>query len=232
MALVADEGSGAGGLVRLADLIAEARGEAASSLLLDNGDLLQGGALGDHLAATGGFGPDNPHPMIAAMNALGYDAAALGNHDLDYGVAFLQKALSAAAFPVLCANLFRGEGGTLLPGHRVLEREFTDDAGRAQPLRIGLVGVLPPQVTGWNHRHLAGRFTAGDCVAAVREAVPRLRRDGADLIVTLVHGGISARSASRQENAAAEIARLDGVDAVIAGHQHRLFPGPDFAGPD
>lgn len=217
------------GLARTASLVAEARREVPESLLFDNGDFLNGSPLADAEGAR----PDRPHPMVAAMNALGYDAAALGNHEFDQGLDSLARALEGAAFPVTCANL-TGPAGAPLPGIApwlVLPRRIRDAAGRAHPLGVGVVGVLPPQVLRWDGRHLAGRACARDMVGAVRAALPALRRAGADIVVVLAHSGIGpAAPAPAMENAATAIAGLDGVDAVVAGHSHLTFPGPGWSG--
>jgi 2',3'-cyclic-nucleotide 2'-phosphodiesterase / 3'-nucleotidase len=91
------------GLSRIAGVIAAMRRGAANTLLFDNGDFLQGSALGD-LIARDGLAEGDVHPMIAAMNALRYDAGTLGNHEFSHGLPFLMRALRDAAFPVVSAN--------------------------------------------------------------------------------------------------------------------------------
>ena len=95
-----------------------------ASLLLDNGDSLTGGLLSDLLAArfcllAPPARGDSPwrHPMVAAMNTLGYDAATIGNHEFDHGLPFLRSALSEAEFPVVSANILNGDGAPS-PGAR------------------------------------------------------------------------------------------------------------------
>lgn len=224
------------GLISAAGRIARLRRTEPNALLLDNGDFLQGTAVGDAIADSHPPRADQPHPMIEAMNLLGYDAVALGNHDFDYGLEFLGAALAGAQFPALCANLVRTDGGPpLFGGWTVLERRVTDDAGKSWPLRIGLVGVLPPQVEAWGSAHLQGRAKAQGMAETVRRLVPRMIASGAEVVVALCHTGIGTAkggTAPEAENAALALAAVPGVDAVIAGHTHQLFPGPDFpAGP-
>ncbi|WP_161555941.1 metallophosphoesterase [Mangrovicoccus ximenensis] len=151
----------AAGLTRLATLIRAARAEAANCLLFDNGDTLQGTALGDWAAA--GEGGGAPHPMIDALNRLGVDAAVPGNHDFNYGLPFLQAAAAAAAYPLVCANVATRQGTapqedeTLLPPWTLLERDLADSTGRIRRLRIGVTGAVPPQIMDWDRRILAGR---------------------------------------------------------------------------
>lgn len=219
------------GLDRLARLIATARAEVPGAVLCDCGDFLQGTPLCD-LAALPDTGPDAPgsaHPVIAAMNLLRYDAVALGNHEFDYGMAVLRAALEQARFPVTCANLrsTRGDPPLGLPWVMVT-RDLRDQAGRRARLRIGLFGLAPPLIAVWSRDQVAGQITLQDPLTTARQIVSDLRAAGADVIVALNHTGI-ARGRGAAENTALTVAALPGVDAVLCGHQHRLFPGPDFA---
>lgn len=220
------------GLASVADHIARLRAAAPNALLLDNGDFLQGSALGDALAEAHPPQADRPHPMIQAMNLLGYDAVALGNHDFDFGLGFLDAALAGARFPLLCANLHRSDGPAPFAGWAVLDRQVRDDQGRLWPIRLGVAGFLPPQVTVWNEAHLDGRARAQGIVEAARQILPRMIAAGAEVVIALCHSGIGSADGGMDpmaEDAALALAALPGVDAVIAGHTHQLFPGPDVA---
>ena len=220
------------GLCTAADLIDAARSEVRNALLFDNGDFLQGTPMGDHIAHDRGMRAGDPHPMIAAMNTLGYDAITLGNHEFNYGLDFLMKALGGAAFPVVSANLLRAGGeGTLVPPYALLDRVLLDEGGRAHPIRLGVIGLAPPQIVDWDRHILAGRLEALDMVAAARRWLPEMRGAGADLILALAHTGIgAAQHTEGMENAAIPLARLEGLDALMTGHSHLLFPSPGFAG--
>jgi 2',3'-cyclic-nucleotide 2'-phosphodiesterase/3'-nucleotidase len=120
------------GLARTASIIEAIRAEAGNSLLLDNGDVIQGNPLGDYIAYEKGLDSE-PHPIIAAMNTLGYEIGTLGNHEFNYGLEFLDKALSAANFPFVSANLVRGElaadplsDTTYIEPYRIVEKEITE----------------------------------------------------------------------------------------------------------
>jgi len=220
---LADQPSPDRGLARLATLIARARAQVRDCLLLDNGDFLQGSPLCDLLAANGTGGA--PHPMIAAMNALRYDAATLGNHEFSHGLPFLTDALQHAGFPVVSANIFtHPDARSFVPPFAILTREVLLD-GRPCPLRIGIIGFAPPQMVTWDHQHLAGLITTEDIVTAATRTLPLLRAAGADLVIALCHSGIGARLPSPgMENASTAIAALPGVDVVVAGHTHETFP--------
>lgn len=216
------------GLATLAALIEQARAECPNTLLLDNGDTLQGAPLAD--AALSELMPrGDPHPMIAAMNALGYDAATLGNHDFDFGLDALDRALAAARYPLVLANALRIDAGgwPVLP-HVILERMVIDETGALLPLRIGITGATPPQVMRWARSHLDGRLQVGDILPAVTREVAVLRAKGVDLVIVLAHSGLgNDEDPAEGENVGRLLARLDGVDAVVAGHTHRLFPRPE-----
>ena len=227
------------GLARTAARIAEVRAEAANALLLDNGDLIQGNPMGDYMAYEKGLDGGVVHPMIAAMNVLGFDASTLGNHEFNYGLDYLLAAIDDADFPVVSANVARVPLGAdptgddmLVPPYAVLEREVTTGDGTAHPIRIGVIGFVPPQIMTWDKRHLEGLVDTRDIVEAARAWVPRLRDEGVDLVVALSHSGIEAPYAPGMENASLYVAEVEGVDVVMTGHHHRLFPGEDYAGID
>lgn len=211
------------GLARTATLIETRRAEAGACLLLDNGDFLQGGPMGD-LAARRAPLLGGVHPAIAAMNALGYDAAALGNHDFNFGLPFLRRTVGRARFPVLAANLAvtRGSG---FASSCVIDRRLSDAKGTVWPLRIGVIGFLPPQTDEWD-QDLRPLMRSGDIVETAHALIPGLR-DQVDLVVALAHSGFGpATPSARMEHAAHALATIEGIDVVIAGHTHEVFPGP------
>ena len=224
-------------LSHVARQIEIARREVPNCLLLDNGDFLQGNPLADYVAAA----PRRrrPHPVITAFNTLGYDAATLGNHEFDYGLGFLQHSLKAARFPVVSANITTRLGTgpardiTLVQPYAILRRMMTDEEGRQHRLRIGVIGFAPPQIEIWDRDHLDGKIRMRDILSAARAWLPRMRAEGADVIIALAHSGIGpAHAEAGMENAATALAALPEIDAVIAGHSHLAFPGPAFAATD
>ena len=223
------------GLARTATLIHQLRSEAKNSLLFDNGDLLQGNPMGDFLALGKGLKNGDTHPLMAAMNTLGFDGATLGNHDFNYGLEFLKRSLEDADFPFVLANVQISEGqgrgqNTLYPPYVILDRFVLDEAGQSQLLRVGVIGLVPPQIMQWDQRLLEGRVEARDMVKTARAYIPEMRSAGADIIVALAHTGIGQVEAfESMENATIPIAAIDGVDVVLAGHSHLEFPSDHFA---
>lgn len=223
------------GLARTAHLIERARRQVPNCLLLDNGDFLQGNPLGDFVARQRPLAPGRPHPVFAAMNALGYAAATLGNHEFNYGLDYLEEVLSGAAFPVVLANIVRKLGPEpaqdtpFLPAHTVLTRDLLCDDGETRPCRIGVIGLAPPQIVQWDRAVLHDALQAREIVATAAALVPQLRAAGAEIVVALAHTGIEAADTTDQhENAATRLAALPGIDAVVAGHTHLVFPAADF----
>jgi 2',3'-cyclic-nucleotide 2'-phosphodiesterase/3'-nucleotidase len=219
----ADRPSDTRGLSRVAGLIEIARAKAGNVLLLDNGDFLHGSPLGDFVVQAV---PRPDHPMITAMNRLGYDAATLGNHEFSHGIDLLCQSLGAAQFPVVSANLrHHGEERFFLPPYAILDRKMADTSGTPHPLRIGVIGFLPPQTVIWERAHLQGRLEAQDIVNTAKALVPELRAQGVDLVIALSHSGIGTGDDSGgDENASLALAAVEGIDAVIAGHTHEVFP--------
>lgn len=220
------------GLAKTATLIRAAREEVPNSLLFDNGDLIQGSPLGDYKATIDPLEEGETHPVYQAMNLLGYDAANIGNHEFNYGLEFLETALAGADFPYVNANVYR-PGGTenYFEPYVMLERSFTDAAGETHTLSVGVIGFVPPQIMTWDRSNLQGRVVAKDMVETARKYVPEMREAGADLVVAIPHSGFEAgERQGLDENAVAYLTQVEGIDAVLFGHAHSVFPSEQFEG--
>jgi 2',3'-cyclic-nucleotide 2'-phosphodiesterase/3'-nucleotidase len=233
----ADKPNDTMGLARTASHIMAVRAEATNTLTVDNGDYMQGNPMADFIAYSKGMKEGDTHPVIAGMNAVGYDAGTLGNHEFNYGLPFLDLVNAQAGFPIVCANIARKAGATAdqdetyLPPWTILDREITDGAGDKHPIRIGIIGFVPPQVLQWDRGHLEGQVTARDILQAARSQVPALRAAGAQIVLALAHTGITAGpEVAGAENAALQLAAVEGIDALVTGHAHLTFPGKDFEG--
>ncbi|MDD7970584.1 bifunctional 2',3'-cyclic-nucleotide 2'-phosphodiesterase/3'-nucleotidase [Roseinatronobacter alkalisoli] len=224
------------GLVRLSELVDQARMEVPNCLLFDNGDFLQGTPVGDFFAYDRGLKEGDLHPVMAAMNAMRYDAITLGNHEFNYGLDFLMKSLAHAEFPVVSANIVKSLGAgprddrCLVRPYKLIRRRLVDRAGLAHDICVGVIGVAPPQITVWERLHLHNRIQMRDMVASAAAWVPEMREAGADLVVMLAHTGIGPlRHSDGMENAIIPLARIDGVDLILSGHSHQVFPSRAFA---
>jgi 2',3'-cyclic-nucleotide 2'-phosphodiesterase/3'-nucleotidase len=218
------------GLSKTASLIKQARGEVVNSLLIDNGDLIQGNPMGDYMAREKGLKDGDVHPVYKAMNLLGYDAGNIGNHEFNYGLDYLQTALKGAKFPYVNANVMSVDGQkNVFTPYLILERKLKDESGRERPIKIGVIGFVPPQIMVWDRRNLEGKVTTKDIVETARRFVPEMKAKGADLVIAVPHSGMGpVESVGNEENAAWLLSKVEGLDAILFGHAHLLFPSDQF----
>ncbi|QYH15524.1 bifunctional 2',3'-cyclic-nucleotide 2'-phosphodiesterase/3'-nucleotidase [Enterobacter sp. DNB-S2] len=218
------------GLVRTASLIDAARGEVKNSVLVDNGDLIQGSPLGDYMA-TRGVKKGEIHPVYKAMNTLDYTVGNLGNHEFNYGLKYLHDALAGAKFPYVNANIIDVKTQKpLFTPYLIKETNVVDQDGKKQTLKIGYIGFVPPQIMTWDKANLDGKVTVNDITETARKYVPEMREKGADLVVVVAHSGLSADPyQAMAENSVYYLSEVPGVDAILFGHAHAVFPGKDFA---
>ncbi|MBO6725137.1 MAG: bifunctional 2',3'-cyclic-nucleotide 2'-phosphodiesterase/3'-nucleotidase [Rhizobiaceae bacterium] len=221
------------GLARTASIIDGFRAEATNTMLVDNGDYLQGNPMGDWIAYERGMKEGDMHPVINAMNVLGYDCGTLGNHEFNYGLSFMDKVNAGANYPIVCANLVNGTELAANPRddklyakpYVILDRKVTDGAGEEQTVRVGIIGFVPPQIMTWDSRHLVGNVITRDIVETAAAWVPQMKEEGADIVIALSHSGIDPKKTDMMENASFFLAGVEGIDAIFTGHQHLVFPG-------
>jgi 2',3'-cyclic-nucleotide 2'-phosphodiesterase (5'-nucleotidase family) len=206
------------GLSRAATVVDSLRRAAPGRVILvDAGDLLQGTPLA-YVASR--VSADTISPVIAAMNAMAYDAAAVGNHEYNYGVPTLMRAVGQATFPFLSSNTYRTDGQRAFPAWRIVDRGG---------VRVGIVGATTPGVMVWDGDNVRGRVVLRDIIPDVRSAVTEVRGAGADIVIVTVHTGLSGRSSYdtvssgvASENVAARIAKeVPGIVLVVYGHSHQ-----------
>lgn len=205
-----------GGLARVAPVVDSLRRRYPGQVLvLDAGDLLQGDPFATYF---GRVAPTTPHPIIEAMNLVGYDIATPGNHDFDFGVSAFQRAVGDAAFPFVSANIHALPGDTLVfPPFRVLQRSG---------VRVGVAGFTTPGTMVWNHDRLRGKLRVAPVGASAGETMATLRRLS-DLAVVVIHGGMEGTASYDtagvgEEYSAGSLAGLRfPPDVVVVGHSHR-----------
>lgn len=230
----ADKPNDTMGLTRTASIIDKIRAEAGNSMLIDNGDLLQGNPMGDYMAYKKGIKAGDMHPVMKAMNVLKYDVGTLGNHEFNYGLDFMFNVLNGANFPIVCANLTKGKLASdpkqdelFFKPYVILDKKIKDGAGNESTVKVGFIGFVPPQIMIWDAKNLEGKAMARDIVSAAKAWVPAMKEAGADIVIALSHSGIDAAAPSdSMENASLYVAAVEGIDAVFTGHQHLVFPGP------
>ncbi|MFI6929014.1 bifunctional metallophosphatase/5'-nucleotidase [Streptomyces sp. NPDC050287] len=227
----ADAQGNAQGLARISTLVNQVREEKGrgNTLLLDAGDTIQGTPLTyyyakvDPITAKGG----PVHPMAAAMNAIGYDAVALGNHEFNYGIETLRKFEEQCDFPLLGANAL--DAKTLRPAFPPYFMKTFRVPG-APPVKVAVLGLTNPGIAIWDKAYVQGKLTFPGLEEQAAKWVPRLRSMGADVVVVSAHSGSSGTSSYGDqvpyvENAAALVARqVPGIDAILVGHAHVEIP--------
>ncbi|MCE0558885.1 bifunctional 2',3'-cyclic-nucleotide 2'-phosphodiesterase/3'-nucleotidase [Motilimonas sp. E26] len=228
------------GLARTASLIKQARAEATNSVLVDNGDLLQGSPMGDYVAKIG-LNEGDVHPAFKAMNLLDYDVANIGNHEFNYGLDFLHTAIAGADFPYINANVYCAEetcwngikkGENLFTPYLIKTTPVIDNKGNKHDLKIGYIGFVPPQIMQWDKQNLTGKVEARDIVASAKKFVPEMKQKGADIIIAIPHSGIGSSENPGNmmaENATYALTRVDGINAIMFGHSHSVFPHENYA---
>lgn len=218
------------GLIKTASLIQKAKEEVENSLLFDDGDHLIGNPLGEYLARIKGLHKGKTHPVYRAFNYLKYDAITLGNHEFNYGLDFLNKVLKGAKMPVINANVYSvKKNKPYFKPYVLLKRDLVDQEGKAHAINIGVIGVMPPQIMKWDKANLEGKVIAQPIVETVKEFVPLMKKEGADIIVVLAHTGIDSEPYHPEtENGVYYLSQIPKVDVILAGHSHSVFPGPTF----
>jgi 2',3'-cyclic-nucleotide 2'-phosphodiesterase / 3'-nucleotidase / 5'-nucleotidase len=206
------------GLTRAATIIDSVRrANPGRVVLVDAGDLLQGNAM---TYVAGRVDSLAPHPVVTAMNAMRYDAAAVGNHEFNYGLPLFDRAARQARFPFLAANTRRLDGGQPYPGRTMVTR-----AG----VKVAIIGATTPGSMIWDKDNLRGRLEVTDIVAALPAQVAAARAEGADLVIVVAHAGLTELSSYDttatglgSENPMARVAHeVAGIDAIVIGHSHR-----------
>ncbi len=218
------------GLVRTATLIQQARAEAKNSVLVDNGDIIQGSPLGDYMAAKG-LKKGDVHPVYKAMNTLNYEVGNLGNHEFNYGLPYLQKAIAGARFPYVNANIIDEKSGKpLFTPYLIKETTVTDRSGNVHRLKIGYIGFVPPQIMVWDRNNLQGKVRVDDITETAKRYVPEMRAKGAEIIIAIPHSGLSSEPYhAMAENSVYYLSQVPGINAIMFGHAHAVFPSKEFA---
>ncbi len=218
------------GFTRAASLIRQARSEVKNSVLVDNGDLIQGNPIADYQAAQG-YKEGKSNPAVDCLNAMHYEVGTLGNHEFNYGLDYLADCIKQAKFPIVNANVVKvGTEEPYFTPYVIQEKSVVDNNGKTHKLKIGYIGFVPPQIMVWDKANLQGKVETRDIVKTAQKYVPEMKKKGADIIVALAHTGPSDEPYQEgAENSAFYLADVPHIDAVIFGHSHRLFPNKEFA---
>lgn len=242
------------GLERTATLIKQARQDYPNNVLLDDGDTIQGTALADYQAVINPVKCDETLAIYKVMNDLKFDAGTIGNHEFNYGLNFLNQVTGSQFnvdgvtnraqpcqgpnFPLVLSNVWSVKSGQpLFKPYQIITKTFTatkPDGSQVQvPIKIGVIGFTTPGIMTWDKNWLEGKVTTQGAKEMAEKYVPQMRKEGADIVVALSHGGLDTSGYSpTMENASYYIAQVPGIDALFMGHSHQSFPDKNSTNPN
>jgi len=233
------------GLERTSTLIQGARTENPNNVLFDDGDVIQGTLLGDYQAQAVPVTCSGTLAVHKAMNALQYDGGGLGNHEFNYGLGFLSQITNtnmgvtgiskptgpcgAPGFPLVLSNVYSvASQKPIFNPYAIVPKQFTatgpDGKSISVKLNVGILGFVPPQIMDWDAKNLAGNVYVNGLQETANQYVPVLRSAGADLVVALSHGGLDASPYSPKMENGSLYLTTTGIDALLVGHSHLIFP--------
>jgi 2',3'-cyclic-nucleotide 2'-phosphodiesterase/3'-nucleotidase len=208
------------GLARVAAAARAIRAEGRPVLVLDSGDTIQG--TPEQALAFQREPGRTLDPIVAAMNRVGYDAMAVGNHEFDFGRERLARSRGQARFPWLSANILEESGSPAFDPYVVRTVEG---------VRVGILGLTTPLVPFWESPSRIAGLRFLDPVEAARRYVPILRgRERCDLVVVVAHLGFERdpesgadRGGGDENQAYALATEVPGIDLLLTGHTHTVI---------
>lgn len=199
-------------------------------ILLDNGDLIQGNPLGDYYAKVEVVEKGQTHPVYKVLEAVEYDAATLGNHEFNYGLDYIKQITKDTKIPFVNANIYNvTTNEPEFEQFKIITEKAVDESGKEYEVKIGITGFVPPQILNWDKLNLEGKVNVKDIKESAEEVVPKIKEAGADIVVALAHTGYGdGKYEKDEENQAYELTTVKGIDAVIGGHSHDIYPIDNF----
>ena len=233
------------GMERVATLIHKAQTENQNNVLLDDGDVIQGTPLADYQAIVSPVACNDTLAIHKVMNQLKYDAGTVGNHEFNFGLGYLSQVMNhdlgvagvtkpgncgGPNFPVVLANVNSvASNQPIFSPYQLIPKQFIAQSpnGGSVPvtLNVGVIGFAPPPIMDWDKKNLDGKVYVNGLKETATQYVPQMRAAGADLVVALSHGGLDASTYSpTMENGSWHLATVPGIDAMMIGHSHEIFP--------
>ncbi|PRC92494.1 5'-nucleotidase/2'3'-cyclic phosphodiesterase and related esterase [Solimicrobium silvestre] len=234
--------------MRTASLIRAARSEFSNSMLFDNGDAIQGTPLADYQAIANPIKCDQTLAVYKVMNATKYDAAGIGNHEFNFGLPYLaqvtgskfnvdglpavadQQQCAGPNFPQILANVVSNrDQQPLFKPYVILDKvvSATDPNGKtvSATIKVGVIGFTPPTITSWDSRWLNGKVSTVGIKETAEKYIPEMRAKGADIVVAISHGGLdNSPYTPSMEDGNYYLSQVAGIDAMLIGHVHQIFP--------
>ncbi|WLI91017.1 bifunctional 2',3'-cyclic-nucleotide 2'-phosphodiesterase/3'-nucleotidase [Massilia sp. R2A-15] len=234
------------GLDRTATLIKKARAEFPNTLLLDNGDTIQGTALADYQALVAPLPCSETLAVYKVMNKLGVEGGGIGNHEFNYGLGYLSQVTGSQfdvegldpakprcagpAFPQVLANVYSTKTHKqLFAPYRIIAKQVSalDASGKpvTATLKVGIIGFTPPTIVAWDKRWLDGKVYTEGIRETAMKYIPQMRAEGADVVIAISHGGLDNSPYTPDiENGNWHLSQVPGIDAMLIGHSHQIFP--------
>jgi 2',3'-cyclic-nucleotide 2'-phosphodiesterase/3'-nucleotidase len=234
------------GVDRTAALIAQARQQYPNNLLFDNGDTIQGTALADYEALVKPLACGKTLAIYKVMNHLRFDGGGIGNHEFNYGLQYLSQVTgnrfdvagvdpakprcAGPAFPQVLANVYSVKSRQpLFKPYHIIDKQVSVTGADGKPatatIKVGIIGFAPPWIMAWDKRWLDGKVYTEGLRETAMKFIPEMRAKGADLVVVISHGGLdNAAYSPGMENGNWHLAQVPGIDAMLIGHSHQVFP--------
>ncbi|AMW99175.1 bifunctional 2',3'-cyclic-nucleotide 2'-phosphodiesterase/3'-nucleotidase [Rummeliibacillus stabekisii] len=226
------------GLAKTATLVNKARKEVKNSVLVDNGDLIQGTPLGTYKATIDPLKKNEVHPMIKAMNIMKYDMASLGNHEFNFGLNFLKEVYNDATFGFVNANVYKDDHDNnpnndknQFTPYKIVNKKVKDESGKTQTIKVGYIGFVPPQISEWDKAKLNNKVIVKGIVETAKKYVPIMKKKGADVVIAMPHSGFN-KDVTNTEDTIYALSKVKGIDAITFSHTHKVFPAKDIASLD
>ena len=236
------------GIERTSTLIKQVRAANTNTMLFDAGDIIQGTVLGDYQALVSKVPCTDKLAIFKAMDSIGYDAGTIGNHEFNYGLGYLgqvtghqfnvknlaapsaQAKCAGPTYPQVLANVVSTtDSKPIFDPYVILSRTLsatTPDGKTVQvPVKIGVIGFTPPAIMSWDKGNLDGNVTTAGLQETAAKYIPEMKAKGADIIVAISHGGPdNATYSPTMENGDLYLAQVPGIDVLLMGHMHQVFP--------
>ncbi len=207
-------------LANVASFVKEQREENKDGvILLDAGDFLQGQPS---IYYANFVDTTSEHLQARVMEFVGYDAAAVGNHDIEPGAAVYDKVIDDFDFPWLAANAINVRTGEpYFEAYTVIERKG---------IKIAILGMITPNIAAWLPKYLWENMTFADMVETAEKWVPIIQeKENPDLLIGLFHSGSNPNSGGQnmdtfmnENGGIPAVTKVDGFDIVLLGHDHQV----------
>lgn len=205
------------GLFKVANLLKREREKLEGpSLVIENGDFIQGSPLSYYVLKEKGKADE----LMAALNVLPIDAGVIGNHEFNYGLPYLKTAIEAVNYPILAANILNEKQKPAFgPPYKMIEK---------QGIKIAILGLTTQYIPNWEHPENYEGLHFDSAVKTAKQYVPQLRKE-ADIVVVSYHGGfekdldtgVETEIQTGENEGYALLQEVEGIDVLLAGHQHR-----------